>query len=273
MDEARKRALLEVLVDELVSERGEGLGEDAPANLGTDDLWHLFRSYVNTRPPWPARRSFLVHQNELLQGMIAEAGIHTLEDATPAPGDAHLLLWRGDITTLQVDVIVNAANSRMLGCWVPGHHCIDNAIHTFAGVQLRAECARLMEAQGHDEATGRAKVTDAYNLPCGCIIHTVGPIANGSPTLRNRVELEQCYRACLNAASQRGLRSITFCCISTGVFGFPADQACGIAVRSVRNWLDENPGTSVRQVVFDVFTASDEALYARELAYVTHQLW
>lgn len=261
MDEVHKRTLLEALVDELASERGE----DALTHLATDDLWRLFRSYVNTRPPWPASKPFLVHQDELLQGMIAEAGIHTPTDATPAPGDARLLLWRGDITTLQVDAIVNAANSRMLGCWVPGHHCIDNAIHTFAGVQLRAECARLMEAQGHDEETGRAKVTDAYNLPCGCIVHTVGPIANGYPTLRNRVELEQCYRACLNAASQRGLRSIAFCCISTGVFGFPADQACGIAVRSVRNWLDENPESSVCQVVFDVFTATDEALYAREL--------
>lgn len=136
---------------------------------------------MNTRPLSPANDEWLAMQDELLQGMIAEADVSTADDATPSSGDPRLRLWRGDITTLAMGAIVNAANSQMLGCWVPSHHCIDNAIQTFAGVQLRSECARIMEEQGHEEPTGTAKITDAYNLPSGHVIHTVGPIANGHP--------------------------------------------------------------------------------------------
>jgi O-acetyl-ADP-ribose deacetylase (regulator of RNase III) len=180
-------------------------------------------------------------------------------EAEPSPADGRLRLWRGDITTLAADAIVNAANSQMLGCWVPGHHCIDNAIHTFAGVQLRLACALLMQAQGHEEPTGQAKVTDAYNLPTKRIIHTVGPIANGLPTARHRAELASCYRSCLDAAAAEGLHSLAFCCISTGIFGFPQEEAAGIAVRTVRAWLDEAATDLV--VVFNVFGAKDELLY------------
>ena len=261
MQDTRKTELLQALVAELAAERGDELpdGSDAEA------LWHIFRAYVNTRPPWPASEAFLARQDELLSGMIAEAGIVTLADATPAPDDSRLLLWRGDITTLRVDAIVNAANSQMTGCWAPNHYCIDNAIHTFAGVQLRAECARIMEAQGHEEPTAQAKVTGAHNLPCRRVIHTVGPIANGHPTARHRAQLARCYASCLDAAASEGLASIAFCSISTGVFGFPADEAAVIAVRAVREWLDGHPEPSVRQVVFDVFSAYDEGLYAGAL--------
>ena len=257
MTENRKRELLLALVSALCDERGmeAGLGEDA----ATDELFSAFRALANTRPPIPADPGWLAMQDELLRGMIADAGVTHVEDIPPVAADPRLRLWRGDITTLSVDAIVNAANSRMLGCWVPSHHCIDNAIHTFAGVQLRIECARIMEAQVHEEPTGAAKITPAYNLPSKHVIHTVGPIANGHPTNLHREQLSSCYRSCLDLAAQNGLRSIAFCCISTGVFGFPQEEASTIAVRAVRRWLDENG--SDMTVVFNVFGGADESIY------------
>ena len=154
---------------------------------------------------------------------------------------------------------MNAANSQMLGCWAPGHYCIDNAIHTFAGVQLRIECARIMNEQGHEEPTGQAKITPAYNLPSKHVIHTVGPIANGHPTDLHREQLASSYRSCLDLAAKHGLHSIAFCCISTGVFGFPQREAAEIALSTVRDWLDEN--NSDMTVVFNVFGADDERFY------------
>ena len=259
MDNARKTELLKDLVVGLCAERGFELPEAETA----DKLWIAFRALVNTRPPVPADPAWLAMQDELLQGMIAEVGMSTLDDTTPAPADPRLRLWRGDITTFAADAIVNAANSQMLGCWVPGHHCIDNAIHTFSGVQLRIECARIMEAQDHDEPTGAAKITSAYNLPAKHVIHTVGPIANARPTDLHREQLASCYTSCLDAAAGNGLHSIAFCCISTGVFGFPQREAAEIAVRTVREWLDAN--ASGMTVVFNVFGAEDEVLYRRHL--------
>ncbi|MBQ9003509.1 MAG: protein-ADP-ribose hydrolase [Eggerthellaceae bacterium] len=255
MDAERKAELLARLVRLLEEERG-GSACDVVA---TDDAWLQFRALVNVRPPWPASEEFLAAQDELLQGLIAEAGVHDIDEAVPSPADPRLRLWRGDITTLAADAIVNAANSQMLGCWAPLHYCIDNAIHTFAGVQLRIECARLMAEQGHDEPTGQAKITSAYNLPAKRVIHTVGPIANGSPTDEHCAQLASCYESCLDAAAAEGLRSIAFCCISTGVFGFPQREAAGIAVRTVRAWLDAHG--SDMAVVFNVFGESDERIY------------
>ena len=256
MNTERKVDLLRQLVAELCGERGV----KPPATTETNKLWTTFRSLVNTRPPWPAKPTWLALQDELLQGMIAEAGVSTLDTAKPSPLNEHVLLWRGDITTLAVDAIVNAANSQMLGCWAPGHHCIDNAIHTLAGVQLRLECARIMEEQGIEEPTGFAKITGAYNLPSRHVIHTVGPIANGKPTDLHREQLASCYRSCLDLAFQEGLHSIAFCCISTGVFGFPQHEAAEIAVKTVRGWLDctDAPMT----VVFNVFSDEDYGIYA-----------
>ena len=259
MDNTKEAELLKRLVAGLCAERGF----EPPRMESFDELWATFRALVNTRPPWPADPTWLSMQNELLQGLIAKAGIHTLAEATPSPVDPHLRLWRGDITTLAADAIVNAANSQMLGCWVPGHHCIDNAIHTFAGVQLRAACARIMDAQGHEEPTGTAKITPAYNLPAKRIIHTVGPIANGRPTDGHREQLAACYRSCLDVAAEQSLESIAFCCISTGIFGFPHKEAAAIAVRSVRDWLDAHDANMT--VIFNVFTSEDEALYAQAL--------
>ena len=169
-----------------------------------------------------------------------QAGIARAAELPPTPVDARLSVWRGDITTLEADAIVNAANSALLGCWLPGHHCIDNAIHTFAGVQLRMACAALMERQGHAEPTGRVQVTDAYNLPARWVLHTVGPIANGAPTERHRRELASCYESCLEAAAACGCRTVAFCCVSTGTFGFPQREAAEIAVGAVRSWLDRH---------------------------------
>ncbi len=259
MDAKRQTELLDYLVQRLEDERGHRACE----LVSTDDPWLQFRALVNTRPPWPADEAFLAAQDELLQGMIAESGVHGMDEALTCADDGRLRLWRGDITTFSADAIVNAANSQMLGCWAPLHYCIDNAIHTFAGVQLRLECARIMEAQGHEEPTGRAKVTPAYNLPAKRVIHTVGPIANGMPTARHRVELASSYVSCLDAAAAEGLDSIAFCCISTGVFGFPQREAAQIAVRTVRKWLDDNQSGIV--VAFNVFLEADEAIYAELL--------
>ncbi len=256
MDNDRKRELLKGLVTGLCIERGC----EQPDSEDVDELWTAFRALVNTRPPIPADSGWLAMQDELLQGMIAEVGISTADDAAPSRDDARLRLWRGDITTLATDAIVNAANSQMLGCWVPGHHCIDNAIHTFAGVQLRAECAHIMEAQGSEEPTGSAKITGAYNLPAKHVIHTVGPIAQGRPTARHRLQLAQCYRSCLDLAARSGLTSVAFCCISTGIFGFPQEEAAEIAVRTVREWLDTHEDAGIT-VVFNVFGDTDEAIY------------
>ena len=259
MNSPRKGELLGTLVAALCAERGV----EAPRTQDADELWNTFRALVNTRPPLPADEAWLAMQDELLGGMIAETGISTPDDAEASPGEERLRLWRGDITTFAADAIVNAANSQMLGCWVPGHYCIDNAIHTFAGVQLRMACAKLMDAQGHEEPTGAAKITPAYNLPSKHVIHTVGPIANGHPTSLHREQLASCYRSCLSLAAQSGLTSIAFCCISTGVFGFPQQEAAEIAVRTVRAWLGENASGMI--VVFNVFGAADEAIYRKLL--------
>ncbi len=257
MTEERKRELLFSLIPELCAERDMRMEIDADSSV--DELFSTFRALVNTRPAIPASEAFLSGQDELLQGMIAEKGITEVGDIAPSAVDPRLCLWRGDITALAADAIVNAANSQMLGCWVPGHHCIDNAVHTFAGVQLRLACARLMDEQGHEEPTGAAKITPAYNLPAAYVIHTVGPIAAGHPNARHRMQLASCYRSCLDVAARSGARSIAFCCISTGVFGFPQEEAARIAIETVRAWLD-GQGSDMT-VVFNVFLASDEEIY------------
>ena len=246
----------------LTAERfGEKRARETASSLEGDErgLFEAYRTLANLREPMPAADEFLAAQDRMLQARIAEMGIVEADALPRTPLDGRLSLWRGDITALAADVIVNAANSRMLGCWVPGHRCIDNAIHTYAGIQLRAECARIMRAQGHPEPTGMSKMTGAYNLPSRWIAHTVGPVADGSPDDTDRALLASCYGSCLDAAQKAGAESIAFCCIGTGVFGFPQEEAARIAVRTVRGWLDENK--SDIHVVFDVFLESDERIY------------
>lgn len=279
MDAARKHDLLVYLVKRLLKERLNNGGfmpeklmslippRDGIEEAPTEQLWLAFRALVNVREPWPADADLLAAQDELLQGLIAEAGVTAVRDIAASPLDPRLRLWRGDITTLAADAIVNAANDGMTGCWAPLHYCIDNTIHTFAGIQLRLECARLMREQGYPEPTGRAKLTDAYNLPSRHVIHTVGPIANGRPTQEHRALLASSYRSCLDAAAHAGDVSIAFCCISTGVFGFPPDEAAPIAVGTVRAWLAERDaaGEPTPTVVFNVFSEADETRYAKLL--------
>lgn len=184
-------------------------------------------------------------------------GITDLADLTPV--QEGLYLWQGDITTLKCDAIVNAANSQMLGCFVPCHGCIDNAIHTYAGVQLRLACAELMRTQNHEEPTGRAKITPAYNLPCQYVLHTVGPIIRGRLTKREEELLASCYCSCLELAGKNGVRSIAFCCISTGEFRFPNERAAEIAVETVKAYRQETQ--SGIEVIFNVFKQMDYEIY------------
>lgn len=190
----------------------------------------LLRSLFNIRMPLPVTDEFLAVQDAYLQEEIRQKGITALSDLEPA--QKGLYLWRGDITALQCDGIVNAANSQLLGCFCPNHGCIDNAIHTFAGVQLRLACAKLMKRQEHEEETGRAKITPAYNLPCRYVLHTVGPIIHGRLAQKDKELLSSCYRSCLELAEQNGLKSIAFCCISTGEFNFPNDKAAQTAIKT-----------------------------------------
>jgi len=174
-----------------------------------------------------------------------------------------LYLWQGDITTLKVDAIVNAASSQLLGCFAPLHACIDNCIHTFAGIQLRLACNELMQKQGHEEGTGLCKITPAYNLPSRFVLHTVGPIITTVVSAREKIQLASCYKNCLETASSNQLESVAFCCISTGVFRFPAELAAQIAVETVEKWLSGNPSSSVKKVVFNIFGNKDLEIYKK----------
>lgn len=221
----------------------------------------LLRSLMNIRMPgWP-EEEFLQVQDAYLQEEVKNRGIVKLSDIRILRNG--IRLWRGDITTLACDAIVNAANSGMTGCYQPCHSCIDNCIHTFAGVQLRARCAEIMNAQRYAEPTGQAKITPAYNLPCDSVIHTVGPIVQGPLTRQHCDQLASCYRSCLQLADQNGIGSIAFCCISTGVFCFPNQKAAEIAVETVTEYLAETKSNI--EVIFNVFQEQDEEIYRRLL--------
>ncbi len=236
-------------------------GYAEPIPLSFDEKWRLFRALVNVREPKPVSDEFMAAQDALLQSLIAEKGVTDIEDLSHVRD--HLYLWRGDITTLKTGAIVNAANSAMLGCFVPNHACIDNAIHTFAGVQLRLECAGIMRKQGHPEQTGTAKITAAYNLPSEYILHTVGPIISGKLTQEDCGLLASCYRSCLEMAEQKRIASVAFCCISTGEFHFPNEEAAQIAIETVTRFVAERQ--SSLKVIFNVFKETDYEIYARYL--------
>ena len=221
------------------------------------DPRRLLRTLMNLRLPAPIGDDFLRVQDDYLQAELASKGVTRIEDLTPV--EEGLYLWRGDITTLAADAIVNAANSGLLGCFVPCHGCIDNAIHSFSGVQLRLDCAALMQAQGAAEPTGTAKLTRAYNLPSRYILHTVGPIVGSALTPEDERLLASCYRACLDLATQTGLHSLAFCCISTGEFHFPNRRAAEIAIDTVRR----HPSYAKNniKVIFNVYQEIDHAIY------------
>lgn len=252
-DEKRKK-LIELLLDE----SGGSIGP-----IPADELAQrrLLRALLNVRPPKPASAELLRLQDEYLQELLHDKKVTDVAELAPVQSDIYL--WQGDITALRCDGIVNAANSQLLGCFCPNHNCIDNAIHTYAGMQLRAECAKLMTEQEHDEPAGTAKITAAYNLPCKYVLHTVGPIVFGDLTARHELLLANCYKSCLALADANGLESIAFCCISTGEFMFPNERAAQIAIETVATYKRET--ASAIKVIFDVFKDVDYEIYARLL--------
>ena len=256
MNQSEKRLFL---LQSLLKERMDYRAIDIPAE--PESQRQLLRGLMNIRAPQGVGAEFLQVQDDYLQGETAAKGITDIADLSPVqPG---LYLWQGDITTLQCDAIVNAANSGMTGCYIPNHRCIDNAIHTYAGLELRLACAELMEQQGYPEPTGQAKITPAFNLPCKYVLHTVGPIIQGRVTRHDRELLASCYRSCLELAAENGLESVAFCCISTGEFHFPNEPAAEIAVATVKEFLQKQ--TSVRKVIFNVFKDLDKTIYEKLL--------
>lgn len=229
----------------------------------------LLRSLMNVRWPGEADPEYTRLQDELLQEEAEQKGIVEWEQLPTIGGQFpcetiknvdKISLWRGDITRLSVDAIVNAANSQMLGCFVPCHGCIDNAIHSAAGIQLRNECAEIMEAQGHEEPVGKAKITKGYNLPAKHVIHTVGPIVGMQVTKKQEEELRSCYLNCMKLAEKEELKSIAFCCISTGEFHFPNKLAAEIAVKTVDKYLSSS---KLERVIFNVFKEEDYNIYKK----------
>ena len=247
------------LIQRLVSEQPKYMGLEIPPDKA--EQRKLLRALFNVRQPAPIGEDFLAVQDEYLRQETAEKSVTDLAELAPiAEG---IYLWQGDITALRCDAIVNAANSGMTGCYGPGHNCIDNCIHTYAGVQLRLACAELMARQGHEEEKGTAKITPAYNLPCKYVLHTVGPIIAGPVTPEDERLLASCYRSCLELAVQNEIKSIAFCCISTGMFHFPKDRAAEIAVQTVKEYIKQT-NTDI-EVIFNVHSEQNFEIYKRLL--------
>lgn len=261
-DKTMQNQRLEYLVEAFKAESDQYKDLQTPED--TEGRRHLLRSLMNIRMPGKMDDSVLAVQDEYLQERIREKGIVTLEDIPVKEGV--ISVWQGDITRLAVDAIVNAANSQMLGCFIPMHTCIDNCIHTFAGIQLRAECNRQMNrmrmkyGQNYEQPTAVPMLTDAYNLPAKKVIHIVGPVVNGKLTPALEQELADCYTNTLDLCAENGLRSVAFCCISTGVFHFPPERAAQIAAKTVRKWLVDHDG-ALERVIFNVFRDQDRDIY------------
>lgn len=248
----------EKLINYLLNENPEYRKVRIPSS--ENEQFRLYRSLVNVRSAYEISAEYLAAEDEYLRQKTAEKGITDIADLSPVEDDIYL--WCGDITTLKCGAIVNAANSGMTGCYQPCHNCIDNCIHTFAGIRLRLECAEIMKKQGYPEPTGQAKITPAYNLPCEYVIHTVGPIVQEKLTAEHCRLLKSCYQSCLELTVQNGIDSIAFCCISTGVFGFPKKEAAEIAVRTVRNFMKSHR----IKVIFNVFGNEDYGIYRKILS-------
>ena len=254
----RLRYLLEGLVAEYKERNNEHL--DIP--VSEEEQFTLFRSLCNIRPAGGMSLEWMKIESEYLNILAHEKGIVTINDMKER--EPQIYLWQGDITRLSVDAIVNAANNKLLGCFAPNHKCIDNEIHTFAGIELRMECARMTEYMDMPEKTGVARMTYGYNLPAKHVIHTVGPIIDEEVTDKERHELASCYRSCLQLANAYNLHSIAFCCISTGEFRFPNEEAAQIAVDTVRTYLKET--NSKIKVIFNVFKDIDYDIYDKLLS-------
>ena len=251
-----KNELVDKLLDYFVNENKRFLEYERPNNYNEKRIF--LRGIINMRLPYPLDEEILKMEDNLLQLELKDKLITDVNDIPLT--DDKIGLWRGDITTLRIGAIVNACNEKLLGCFIPNHSCIDNAIHTYAGIRLRLTCNEIMK--GRDEETGKAKITDAFNLPSDYVIHTVGPIVYQKVTDKERKELENCYIACLDLAKENNIRTIAFPSISTGVFHFPKDEASEIAVRTVRNYLEKEP-MAFDKIIFNVFTEEDMDYYER----------
>ena len=250
--------LTDTLLEEMPQYRREArrLPEDA------GERRFFLRCLMNVREPGALPPRYFEVQDALLSREREEKGVVSAAALPAVPGEPRIVLWQGDITRLDTDAIVNAANSQLLGCFRPGHNCIDNVIHSAAGLQLREECAALMRRQGHEEPTGRAKITGGYNLPARYVLHTVGPIISGEVREEDSWLLASCYRSCMALAEEKGLRSLAFCCISTGVFRFPKEEAARIAVSTVKAYLRNS---NLERVVFCVHGDENLRIYRRIL--------
>ncbi len=242
------------LLKYLLKEQGLIAAFNAPYERRRETI----RRLMNKRMPHPIPQDILNIQDSLFWTESVERGI--AEERDVSLNSCGIDVWQGDITRLGVDCIVNAANSALLGCFLPGHNCIDNVIHSFAGMQLRDDCAKLIAFQNKEEECGGAKITRAYNLPSKYVLHTVGPMVAGKPTREERGALRSCYISCLNLAEEAGAKSIAFCCISTGVFNFPREEAAEIATGAVLNWKMRHK--SSLKVVFNTFLHDDTEIYS-----------
>lgn len=257
--------LIQYLEKEMPEYEGYGVPE------GEKEAFDLFRALCNVRMPGPVSEKFLNIQDAYLQEETRKKGVTAVEDLEPVSSDARLVLWQGDISTLQCDAIVNAANSQMLGCFRPLHGCIDNVENTYAGVQLRNYMAVQMEKKreqygaDYEQPTAVPMISPAFNLPSKYIVHVVGPIVSPYLTQTHKDQLAECYLASLDLAAENSCENIAFCCISTGVFMFPQDKAAEIAVKTVKKWLDGHPDSCMKKVIFNVFKDSDLQIYQKLL--------
>lgn len=264
--------LVSSLIADLLPTSQLTVSEAELGRLTPDDLRVLLRALMNLWQPGPLDADFLRRQDTLLQAERDERGIVTIPDTQAAAEDPRICLWRGDITRLAADGIVNAANNKLLGCFRPGHACVDNAIHSAAGLQLRQACAELVPFPDYEEPTGSVQITPGFNLPARHVLHTVGPIVAGREANRQQVaELSASYTSCLNLAHSSGLKSLAFCCISTGVFGFPPSHAARIAVAAACAFLAGLPEDSDFTIIFTVFTQEDHDRYAQLLNPQPHR--
>ena len=248
----------EYLIQYLLKEEIRFGRQHIPADK--EEQENLLRSLMNVRPPRPVSGDFLIIQDEYLMERNIERGITDVDTLAPVKSDSRLYIWQGNITTLKCDAIVNACNSQMLGCFSPMHACIDNFIHTYAGMELRLKMHEIMAKQGHEEETGKAKITSGYNLPTKYILHTVGPIIQWKVTKEDEDLLASCYTECLKLAADTGVESIAFCCLSTGVFRFPQQRAAEIATSTVKQYL--NKDSRIKKVIFNVFKDEDLKIYS-----------
>ncbi len=221
-----------------------------------------FRGLMNITMPYNLSDEYYSNQDIVLKNELKKKNIFNIKNLEYKN---HLAIFRGDITTLKCDAIVNACNSQLLGCFVPNHGCIDNAIHSFAGLQVRRDLLMVMKKQGHEEKNGKCKVTKGYSLPSKYIFHTVGPIVKNNLNDSNIKDLTSCYKSCLDKANEMKLNNIVFCCISTGIYGFPKEEASKIAINACREYLLNNKDTTIDKIVFNVFGLEDYEYYKRNI--------